>query len=332
MKMKVFLILLSFLTNVSITLCAKQRDKYIEINSSESTEILENIRAVACNGDTTAYKNLMLQIPYYDFFVYSVYMASEFNYPPAYYNAYRIYDRWLNLYDTQIDTTSWKNLRFWLQWGVDAGSTACEQVLRDGMQIAELKYKTLDSLNNFVFVIPRNDYSSDSIRATLAGERRISISKEQFEKYKMQRIRSNDSVSEAILETYAYNNDYGLEKYTINNIDVFPINENFMFRIHNHLKYGDCPHITFSILWHLSNTHMLCYDFNHTFCNKLGLYLLHLGYEAGDRYSTLPLAQLYAQGYHVPRDIEYAKKILTSIMSESAANKLVQKWIREDKN
>ena len=69
MKMKVFLILLSFLTNVSITLCAKQRDKYIEINSSESTEILENIRAVACNGDTTAYKNLMLQIPYYDFFV-----------------------------------------------------------------------------------------------------------------------------------------------------------------------------------------------------------------------------------------------------------------------
>ena len=58
MKMKVVFVLFSILANMSVMLCAKQQDKYIEINSRERIEIIENIHAVACNGDTAAYKNL----------------------------------------------------------------------------------------------------------------------------------------------------------------------------------------------------------------------------------------------------------------------------------
>ena len=220
MKIKSFFLCSFIIASMSGALCAKPQEKYIELNLIEDTEILENIRAITCDGDTTAYKNLMLQIPYYDFFVYSVYMASKYDYAPAYYYAFRIYERWLNLYDIQIDTISWKNLRFWLQWGVEAGNTACEKILCDSIQNDEYTYSVLDSLNSFVFVIPRTDSSSDSIKATIAGGRKISISKEQFEAYKKQRICHNDSASE-ILETYAYNNDFVLKKYTINNYCIY---------------------------------------------------------------------------------------------------------------
>lgn len=77
--------------------------------------------------------------------------------------------------------------------------------------------------------------------------------------------------------------------------------------------------------------YMLCSDFNSTYCNKLGIYLLRLGYEAGDKYAIIPLAQLYAQGLYVPQDVEYAEKILTSLMSEYKAQKLIQRWINETK-
>lgn len=330
MKMKSFFILLFILVNTSRELCAKPQDTYVPVNDIKDIEILKNIHAATCDGDTTAYIRLMQQIPYYDFFVYSIYMASKYDYAPAYYNAYRIYNRWLNLYN-QIDTTSRNNLRFWLQWGADAGSTVCEQVLRDSTSIDDSTYTALDSLNNFVFVVPQTGNSSDSIKATLAGERNISISKEQLEKYKMQRLCCNDSASKSILETYAYNNKYVLEKYTICNADVFPVNENFLFRVHERLKYGNCEHITFGILWHLSKTYMACDDYNSTFSNKLGLYLLRLGYEAGDKYAVIPLAQLYAQGLYVPQDLEYAKKVLTSSMPKYKAEKLIQIWINEIK-
>jgi hypothetical protein len=56
-----------------------------------------------------------------------------------------------------------------------------------------------------------------------------------------------------------------------------------------------------------------------------------LGYEAGDKYAIIPFAQLYAQGLYVPQDIEYAEKILTSLISEYKAKKLVQRWINEIK-
>lgn len=330
MKMRVFFTLLFALAGMSVSLYAKLPDKYIEISSRENTAILENIRAITCDGDTAAYKNLMLQIPYYDFFVYSVYMASKYNYAPAYYNAFRIYDRWLNLYDTQIDTISWKNLRFWLQWGVEAGSSACEKILCDSILTDEYTYSALDSLNSFVFVIPQNNDSSDSIRATLPGEKKVSISKEQLEKYKMQRLCNNDSAIR-ILETYAYGSDFTLKKYTMNNTDVFPINENFMFRVYRHLKDGDCSYITFSILWHLSHTYRLCDNtYSSTFENKLGVYLLHLGYEAGDRYCILPLAELYTKGIYVPQDTVRAKKILMTLMkNEKNAEHYIRRWSNE---
>ena len=342
MKIKLFFILLFFLARICGTLCAKQQDKYIEISSRTDTIILENIRAVTCDGDTTAYKELMLQIPYYDFFVYSVYMASVYNYAPAYYHVYRLYYKWLNLYDTQIDTTSWRHLRFWLQWGVDVGNSACEKILCDSVHINDIMYSTLDSLNDFVFVIPQTDDSCDSIRTyintvkressylTTAGKE-ISISKELFEKYKKLRISNNDSVSKVILEKYAHYNDNTEEIYTINNTDAFPKNENFMFRVHEHLKFGNCTYITISILWYLEDIHRLCYDYFHTYGNKLGLYLLHLGYEAGDTYAIYPLAKMYTEGYYVPQDVEYAKTILTSFMSEDKAQRWIQKWIREMK-
>ena len=221
---------------------------------------------------------------------------------------------------------------FWLQWGADVGSTACKKVLLDREYINANTYTTLDSLNNFVFVIPRTDGSSDSIKATIAGGRKISISKEQFEAYKKQRIWHNDSAS-IILETYAYadNNDNVLKKYTINNVDVFPINENFMFRVHEYLTCEDYTHITTSILWYLSNTYMLCDNtYSSTFENKLGIYLLHFGYEAGDEYSVLPLAELYAKGIYVSQDTVHAKKILMSLVKEEKAERMIQKWINED--
>jgi TPR repeat protein len=78
-------------------------------------------------------------------------------------------------------------------------------------------------------------------------------------------------------------------------------------------------------------TYMLCDDFNSTYSNKLGIYLLRLGYEAGDNYAIIPFAQLYAQGRYVPQNIEYAEKILTSSMSEYKARKLIQIWINDIK-
>ena len=129
--------------------------RYTHVDKSADTETINNIYSVISEGDTLAYKALVRQVPYYDYFVFSLYMANEYNYGPAYYNTYRIYDLWLKLYDASIDLESRQRIKFWLNWGEEAGNKACKLILSD-VNLTEQEYKALDSINDFMFFLPQN--------------------------------------------------------------------------------------------------------------------------------------------------------------------------------
>ncbi len=73
----------------------------------------------------------------------------------------------------------------------------------------------------------------------------------------------------------------------------------------------------------------MCERHDCLFSSKLGVYLLHIGFQANDEYSIIYLATLYAQGRGVPQNKDYAYEILTKKMSPEIALKWINKWSRE---
>ena len=292
--------------------------RYTHVDKSADTETINNIYSVISEGDTLAYKALVRQVPYYDYFVFSLYMANEYNYGPAYYNTYRIYDLWLKLYDASIDLESRQRIKFWLNWGEEAGNKACKLILSD-VNLTEQEYKALDSINDFMFFLPQN-ITIDTISTMLIGSNLlISTPKKEFEEHKQKRIHFNQRESRDKLEQHAREDTKG-----------YSLNENLLFRIHEQIKHEEYhKQITFSILWYLVDLYLVCERYDCLFSSKLGIYLLHSGFEANDEYSIIHLATLYAQGCGVPQNKDYAHEILTKKMSQETALKWINKWSRE---
>lgn len=310
-------------------------------NKSLCQGIVSNIYAAICQGDTSAYNALMLQVPYYDYFVYSLYMANEYNYAPAYYNAYRIYHLWLKMYDKTINIEQLEKLTFWLEWGKSAGNEAC-RILLNERAVSDLQYALLDSLNNFNFILPFNNTDNDSIYATdfewttkwttkgeigYTTEIKIAMHKDQFEQHKDLRL-ENDSISHSILERYAFRGQ----------TDSFTKNENLLFRIHEQLNYKQHnKQLTWNLLFYLNNHYNMCEDMGNPntsmlgycfFCSRLGRYLLQIAYSNGDEYAVWELARIYAQGCGVEQDYSKAYEILRSNVSELAAKNAIAGWTK----
>lgn len=287
----------------------------------DSTYIAQEVKKCLCDGDMTAYEDLISLVPYYDYFAYSIYVANTYDYAPAYYRAYRIYQLWNELYHDNIDETSWKNLKIWLEWGRDAGSKACEILLRDSTHVTKDVFASMDSINHFTFTFPIEPCDGYIHAQPLGYDSSITISCEEFEKIKQKRISEDSEESNAILELYAHG---FADRYTVS--------ENFLFRIRDHIKCNRNENITLSVVWEFSNICNVCkqIDLDELYSSKLGLHLLHVGLKAGDKFSFFPLAKLYAQGNYVPLDRDFAYQLLLKMMRPELAEKWLQRLIQDD--
>ena len=295
---------------------------YILTNiSKDSLEILK--KKVICEGDTSAYIEIMKYVPYYDYFVYSIIMADIYQYPKAFYKAYRIFDLWLKLYNSKIDTDIKHNLSFWLKFGSDCENESCKTILNDtNNNISENELKKMDSVNNFIFYI-QHDTIIKYIKLTL-GDWTQSMLYEDFLNCKKNAIKKNEKNCFHTLNMYAHSD----------NNNGFSINEYFLFRIYEFIINQYYSDVTGGIIWHLNQSAYLCYmphDISSFFffTSELGLYLLNLGAANQDEFSYLALAELYAKGIAVPQDIEYARKILKNKFSDQVINRLIKQWLNQ---
>lgn len=288
---------------------------------TDEDDISKKIFAVICEGDSDSYNSLMYQIPYYDYFLCSIHMANEYNYPPAFYRAFRGYCLWNNLYNNTINQSSWDNMKFWLNWGKESGDLCCDILLHDSVSLTTNLFLTLDSINNFFFNNPTPKIISDSIFViSLNKDDTLVLLRDELEQYKRQYILRHDSTSIAMLEYIASNFSHD-----------YSFNENFLFRVSCHINHNEFHTIVFSTLWHLRALYQICDSngYDKIDGTKLGQYLLLKGYQCGDSYAIIPLAKMYCQGIFVPQDIEYAYKLLLIKMNEHNAKKWINRWLQK---
>lgn len=282
---------------------------------------------IICNGDTIAYSKIIHHVPYYDFLHYSIHLANEYNYAKAYYNAYRILDIWYHLHDCEMDSTSWADIRFWLGWGAEAGNTSCSKILNEGYNISEQIMKKLDSINSFVFVLPIKNIKNNKIYATALDSNPISMSYTQFIQYRKL------AVQQGILDYYIVINDYAMGKS-----QEFCYREELLYEISRIIKWKQHHEYDTSILWRLDEVYMMCGKINrrrigtNIHYSRLGYYVLEKGYQDGDSYAIMPLAELYYKGIQTPQNKSHAQQLLSEKFSPKTAANLMRRWDKEMTN
>lgn len=279
---------------------------------------------IICDGDSIAYFKIMPYIPYYDFFLYSIHLANEYNYTKAYYNAYRILDIWYKLHNCEMDSISWKNIKFWLEWGAKAGCYGCDTILDAGFAISEEELKRLDSINSFVFVLPVKEIKNRVIDGDLVLDT-LNMDYEQFIRYRKLAVQKGVRDYYIMINHYAASTKF--EGFCYREDLLYSISEVIKWQLHNSYER--------SILWQLDDIYMICDVSNRTkigtniHYSRLGYYVLKKGYEAGDTYAIMPLAELYYKGIQVTQDKEYAKKILLEKWPEKTVLHIMNTWEKD---
>lgn len=282
---------------------------------------------IVCNGDTIAYSKIIHHVPYYDFLHYSIHLANEYNYAKAYYNAYRILDIWYHLHDCDMDSTSWSNVKFWLEWGAEAGNDCCRTILNKGYYVSEQTMRKLDSINSFVFVLPIKKIKHNKISATTIDSYQISMPYTQFIQYRKL------AVQQGTLDYYIIINNYATSKSR-----EFCYREELLYTICSVIKWKQHHEYDSSILWKLDDVYLMCGEINrrrigtNIHYSRLGYYVLEKGYQDGDSYAIMPLAELYYKGIQTPQNKNHAQQLLSEKFSPKTAANLMRRWDKEMTN
>lgn len=308
--------------SLTIEEIVKKNIVYTDIISEDSIKIWTN--EIICDGDTIAYFKIMPYIPYYDFFQYSIHLANEYNYTKAYYNAYRILDIWYKLHDCEMDSISWNNIKFWLEWGAEAGCCCCDTILNVGFTISEEVLRHLDSINSFVFVLPVKDIQNRVIDGDLVYDS-LNMDYEQFLQYRKLAVQKGINDYYIMISAYAIGTGY--EGLCYREYLLYSISSSIKWQLPNSYESG--------IMWQLDDLYTICGVINrkkkgtNIHYTRLGHYVLEKGYKAEDGYAYMPLAELYYKGIQVIQDKEYAKKILLEKWKEKTVLIMMNNWEKD---